>query len=724
MHDLTDYIPYDDFCFVDCETRSAPGQDDPRWESILTTSTDRYSDNAWPIIITWAFGVDGPVRRWVSRDITRPPERADLPPELLEWDGYFAAWNSGFDRKILRTHFGPDVGDWLDMMAQASYNNMPLGLDRAAKSCGLEGKMEKGKALIKMFCTPDGATPEEQPEAWDQFCVYADVDVEQMQAVAKGSLPVPYSIWRELWTSERINDRGLPYDRAMAAGGAAIADAYADRLSAVMTEITGGDITSPKQFVRHRAWVWERVRGNPFLAQHMIIAQRTVEGVEEFVLKMDRPRITKMLAALETLNEGEGLTDEEFAVMQLLTEREYGASAAPAKFTKMLAMANKDGRLTGQYVFAGATQTGRYSSRGVQLHNMTNRPLGDLEMEEGVAFLMIDGEDIDVFAAAVGNVGKGLSLMIRPTITAGPRKLLVWGDWANVEARGLPWLAKAEKRLDVFRAIDADPENTPDVYLQAAAGMYNMDADKLLEGHKAKDKDVKGLRQKGKIAELALGFAGGAGALQSMAANYGMSFGADEAQDIVNRWRAANAWAVEFWDEVWAAFLGAVQNVGTRHDAGRVSYEAMHVGDQIWVACYLPDNRPIFYRNVRERIDIEYDAFDADVVVSRTSKLSFEGEAGVKFLWKGILVENVTQATCASILRETLGRLEDDSVDNSHMPVVGHTHDEIILEVDDTAVAEAASSLEKAMLHPSPWLGGLPLGADISAHKWYSKAVD
>ena len=275
----------------------------------------------------------------------------------------------------------------------------------------------------------------------------------------------------------------------------------------------------------------------------------------------------------------------------------------------------------------------------------------------------------------------------------------------------------------MFRAIDADPDNTPDVYLQAAAGMYNLDAFELLEGHKAKDADVKGLRQKGKIAELALGFAGGAGALQSMAANYGMSFGQEEAQDIVNRWRAANEWATDFWDEVWNAFVNAVQKVGTPFEAGRVTYEAMHVGNEVWVACYLPDNRPLFYRNVRERVSIEYDPFDADVVLSRASKLSFEGEAGIKYLWKGILVENITQAACASILRETLGRLDADPM-LDFMPVVGHTHDEIILEVDEMYADAAETELGKAMLHAPAWHDGLPLGADISVNKWYSKAID
>jgi hypothetical protein len=389
MIDPTDTIPWDDVCFIDSETRSRyVVGGDPRWADITETSADRYAENAWPIIITWAYGIDGPVQTWESRDVTRPPKLEELPAELLKWDGYFAAWNSRFDRLILDRYLKAGVEGWLDMMAHASYNNLPLGLDRAAKACNLEGKKQVGKALIKLFCSPGGPTPVDKPTEWAEFLNYADVDVEQMQAVAAGSFPVPYAIWEEFWVSETINDRGLPFDRRMAEGGRALADAYKERLGEVMSEITDGAITGPQQYARQRAWVWERVRENPLVAQAMIEAHRVVDGEDEYVLKMDRPAIVQMIAALLTLDERQGLTDEEFLVLQLLEEREYGASAAPAKFDKMLAMGTADGRLPGQYVFGGATQTGRYSSKGVQVHNMTRTPIGDLQTESGAAFFL------------------------------------------------------------------------------------------------------------------------------------------------------------------------------------------------------------------------------------------------------------------------------------------------------------------------------------------------
>ncbi len=393
MIDTTDYIPWDDVCFIDCETRSTKPAPDG---DVTKTSTRRYAAQAFPIVITWGYGLDGDVRRWEWSDFTTLPTSDDMPLELLEWGGYFAAWNSAFDRAILNDLLGTHVNVWLDMMVHAGYNNLPLGLDRAAKACGHEGKISIGKTLIKMFCPHDGIHPKDDPDNWKKFGEYADVDITQMQAVAGSSFPVPYAIWEEFWVSERINDRGLPIDTDMAKGGAVIAEAYAAQTNERVRDISDGALYSVRQYDAQRSWVWERVRGNPFVAEHMIVAERNNPdtGEEEFKLKMDRPRITKMIAALCTLDEKEGLTDDEFAVLRFLEEREYGASAAPAKFAKVLDMVMPDGTLPNQYVFGGATQTSRFSSRGVQVHNMTRSTVGDLDAEEAACvYLIEEGEE-------------------------------------------------------------------------------------------------------------------------------------------------------------------------------------------------------------------------------------------------------------------------------------------------------------------------------------------
>lgn len=771
MHDATDVLPWDDICFIDCETRSSADQDDAEIAGDVTnTSTSRYAENAWPIIITWGYGLEGDVFRWENPDITRPPTLDELPQELLEWDGYFAAWNSGFDRKILDRWLKAGVEGWLDMMAHAAYNNLPLSLDRAAKACGLEGKVSAGKALIKKFCSHDGALPEEEPEKWEQFLHYADVDVEQMQAVAAATFPVPFSIWQEFWVSETINDRGLPIDRTMAEGGARLAEQYAEYLGDRVKEISGGEMYSIKQYDKQRDWIWQRVRGSRMVAQHMIKAHRLMEpdevrreierlegeidelqhmkrkaadttrmnkkikriakieaeryadgSFDDYVLEMDRPRITKMLAALETLDEKEGLTDGEYEALLLLTEREWGASAAPAKFQKMLDMALENDRLPNQYVFSGATQTGRYSSRGVQVHNMTRSTVGDVEQEEDAALSLIDGTDLPEFEKKFGNAGKTLSRLIRPTIVAEEGKVLVWGDWSSIEARALPWLAKAEHRLDVFREIDADP-SSPDVYIRAVCDMYGHDLAETWAKHKNKDPWAKGERNKGKVAELALGFLGGTGALDNMAAAYGLAFEASESQDIVDRWREANQWAMDFGDECWEAFLSAFKNPGPLYHAGRVAYQGIDLEAETWVVCFLPDGRPLFYRNVRNRKHVEYDPFEPDTIIEESYKLSFEGEDGIKWIWKGILVENTTQAICVSKLRGTLLRLESPGFD--FFETVGHTHDEIITQVTEANAEAAKTVLKREMLVDLGWEDGMPMAADITSHVWYSKAIE
>lgn len=725
MIDITDTIPWEDVCFIDCETRSRVTEN-PAHGDITQTSTRVYADNAWPIVITWAYGTEGKVKRWEAVDVTRPPTREELPAELFEWDGYFAAWNSAFDRAILDRSFGAGIKAWLDMMAHAAYNNLPLNLDGAAKAVGAGGKVQTGKSLIKKFCSPDGMLPQDDPTAWARFLHYADVDIEQMQEVAMSSLPVPFAIWQELWASERINDRGLPIDIDMARGGAALAAEYGEQTNKRVEEYTDGALYSVRQYVKQREWVWDKVKGNPFVAEHMIKAQRDhpeKPGEKEYKLKMDRPRITKLIAALNTVDEEHGLTDGEFAALQFLEEREFGASAAPAKFAKMLDMVRDDGTLPNQYVFSGATQTGRYSSKGVQVHNMTRSTVGDIDAEENACLDLIEGVSLQTFEENYGNAGKALSRLIRPTIVAPKGKTMVWGDWSNIEARALPWLADATKRLEVFEKIDADPEHTPDVYIQAAAGMYNEDMHELFRGHKAKEAHAKSQRQKGKIAELALGFSGGPGALQSMAANYGMIFEAAEAQDIVDRWRKANAWAEKFWDDVWAAFLSAYENPGQNFTAGKVTFQGMDMG-QRWVAMFLPDGRPIFYRNVRSKSVPVYDEFEEDKLIGRETKLAFDagGNEGTKYLWRGLVVENMTQGICASILRRALVTCEKPGL--GFMPVIAHTHDEIVTMTDKRHADAAEAQLARVMMDKAPWMEGLPLGVDITTHQWYSKAVE
>jgi len=735
MKNSTGYIDWADVCFIDSETRSRPGQRNAAWENVTTTSTRRYADGAYPIIITWAVGLEGEVHRWETPDITRPPTRDELPEELRQWAGFFAAFNSGFDRAILDPYFGAGVDHWLDMMAQGAASGLPFGLDKAAKACGHDGKMAAGKRLIQLFCSSDGALPEERPEEWAEFCEYADVDVIAMQHMAASTLPLPIWQWEEFWASERINDRGLPMDKLMLDGAAKVAEAYTSKTNERVHEITDGAMFSVRQYDKQRAWVWDRVGGLPLAAKPMIKAHRVnfETGEDEYKLKLDRPVIQQVIGALLTQDEREGLTDDEYDALLFLEEREFGASNTPGKFAKARdALAPPLGKqpslvLPNQYVFNGAAQTGRFSSRGVQMHNLTNQTVGSFEDELELSELLCDigvGDaevDLEQIEDRWGNVGKALSRMIRPSITAPEGHKLVWGDWSNIEARVLPWLACAEKRLDIFREIDHNPE-AADVYVRGAADMYRKDADELMEQVRLKDPVAKDFRQRGKIAELALGFAGGSGALQSMAAKYGMAFDDDDAKDIVARWRSANWWAVQFWQDLWETFTAAMRNPGELFQCGRLTYQSFDYLGSRTVACILPDGRPILYRNLREKTFIVYDEFEPDKIVERDTQLVFDGPEGPKKVWKGLLAENVTQGAAASVLRWTLRLLDQEARET--MPVVGHTHDEIITEVLEDDAEEARGVLEACMTHDFGWNEGLPAAADITAGVAYTKTED
>jgi len=275
------YIDWDEVCFIDSETRSLPGQKRPAWENVTTTSTRRYAKGAYPIVITWAHGLEGPVQRWATKDISRPPTIEELPEELRRWAGYFAAHNSGFDRAILDGYFEAGVEGWLDMMAQCAASGLPFGLDMAAKACGHEGKISSGKNLIRMFCTPDGETPESKPAQWQEFLEYADMDVEAMQHVAASTLPLPRWQWEEFWASERINDRGLPMDPDVLRGGSTLATAYDEQTAERIKDITDGEMYSVRQYVKQRDWVFERVRGLPMVMEHMVKAHRADRGARD-----------------------------------------------------------------------------------------------------------------------------------------------------------------------------------------------------------------------------------------------------------------------------------------------------------------------------------------------------------------------------------------------------------------------------------------------------------
>jgi DNA polymerase len=449
---------------------------------------------------------------------------------------------------------------------------------------------------------------------------------------------------------------------------------------------------------------------------------------------LTRRRVDKLLGYVRTQIDGDHMPAYEKElrdIERVLQIRLYGGSKTPAKFGKALAQ-QVDGTLFGQYTFNGAAQTGRASSRGVQIHNLARDYLP--YEYEAIEALIGDGRPLasyDQFAALGDDtpVSRKLSLLIRPAFVPDPGYCFVWSDWSQIEARILPWLAGDEVgaliRMKIFQEVDANPK-LPDLYTRTAATLSHCDVEQV----------TKPMRQRGKVAELALGFGGGVGALQAMAANYGLYLDDAEAKATVEAWRAANYWCVQFWGHHWAAnnpddtaasagLWGAIHRAmecpGVAQHAGRLSYvfiQGYLPGDYHGsLLCVLPSGRIMTYRDLRSEMVDDLD--DDDNVIGQSRKLRFSrGLSRINF-WHGIACENVVQATAADFLRGTIRRLNVAGHD-----VRLHTHDEIVMQARDTQkdIARAVLDLRYCMQSGFNWSQGLPLMSEERIESFYTKS--
>jgi DNA polymerase len=444
----------------------------------------------------------------------------------------------------------------------------------------------------------------------------------------------------------------------------------------------------------------------------------------ELAFSLKRARVEQLLAMLDVKRANGGLSADEMKAYEVATLRLYGAGASPKKFARLAAQ-QVDGVLRGQYRFAGAGQTGRTTSRGAQIQNLTRDVLGeDGAAEAALVDAIAEGCSYAKLAAAEPvnvPVARKLALLVRPAIIAGPGKVFVWSDWSAIEARVTPWLAaspSAETVLDIFRANDADPTR-PDIYMTTAAGIL----------HKNDPAGItKTERGIGKVAVLALGFGGSIGALKNMALNYRIHLDDAEARHIVDAWRAANPWAPEFWGAhrdgesfgLWGAAMRAWEIPGQITTAGRLAfvYRGDYLGGSLFMA--LPSGRLLTYPRPRWR-DVDVLDRNGNATGEKRSELSFRRARGRAKLWHGTLCENAVQATAADILRATVTRIETNPA-LAFMPIRMTTHDEIVCEVDEARAEEAKMLLRREMLTLPDWAAGLPLQSEESICAWYTKA--
>jgi len=654
------------------------------------------------ICMGWAFDDDEP-QLWIPGD--------SIPDKVVEHferneTASIHAHNAQFERLIIKHQLvkhDPRLANKLSLdtfyctAAQARARALPGGLDDLGACLGLSvQKDRRGKELIKLLSIPQKDTNEFRydedllQEMYD-YCL-TDVTVERAAAKATPSLTDD-----EHWdwvVSEMVNDAGIKVDVEFAAAAADYADEEVAEISAELSEVTGGRITSPKQYQRIKEFMStvmvsdERVRKAMTTVK---IDRRT--GDEQRRISLDRDARTK-LQALE-LEEPGTLPDNISKMIELVAE---AGRSSVSKYNNMVSRAGDGDRVRGAYIFSGAGQTGRYSSVGLQVHNL---PRNTAQDPDAVRKDVLDRVEL------VG-VMDTLSSMLRPSLIADHGHQYVCGDWSAIEARVLPWISNSdggEGVLDVFRAQDNDPDLS-DVYEVAAANLYGINPSEV-----SKDQ-----RQIGKVIILSSGYQGGYRAFQAMARAYNVTVTDEVARDIIRSWRADNNWACELWSETEAAAKDAVKMPGEIFTVGRLSY--FWPGGTAPLLCQLPSGRILSYPDPQLSSYEGLNGVETELTAIKAQWKPKQGEKewGRISLYGGLLAENATQATAACVLRHAMALAIEDE-----WPLVGTTHDELLLEVRDDEVAEALEALKAIMLDMPGWADGLPMACELWSGARYKK---
>lgn len=631
-------------------------------------------------ILLFGYSVDGGEVRVI--DLAAGEEiPEDILAALSDEDITKWAFNSNFERVCLsewlrrnhQEHFssysveGDTVGDYLDphgwkcSMIWSAYMGLPLSLAGVGAVLGLEEqKLKEGKDLIRYFCVPCKATksnggrtrnlPEHDPEKWEQFKFYNRRDVEVEQSIQKKlqNYPVPDFVWNEFWLDQEINDRGILLDMVLVENAIKLDAVSKDKLSDAMKDIT--ELDNPNSVAQMKQWLSD-------------------QGVEaESLGKKD---VAKMIADDDI--------DED--VTEALILRQQLAKSSVKKYQAMQTAVCRDGRARGMFQFYGANRSGRWAGRIIQLQNLPQNHMDDLEQARG----LVRNGDYEALSMLYDSLPNVLSELIRTAFVSAEGNKFCVADFSAIEARVLSWLAGERWRMDVF-------VNNGDIYCASASAMFGVPVEK--HGQNAE------LRQKGKIAELALGYGGSVGALKSMGA-IEMGLSEEELQPLVDSWRSANPNIVRFWWNVDRAVKKAVKQREPSVIKG-IRFECK--SGMLFIT--LPSGRRLSY--VKPRMGVN--RFDGEAVtyegVGSTKKWERIESYGPKF------VENIVQAISRDILCYAMRTL-------SHCRICAHVHDELIIEIRKDASLQAIC---EQMGRTPPWAEGLVLDADGYETIFYKKS--
>ena len=654
---------------LDLETKSSV--------DIAKCGVYKYSESPDFEILLFGVSVNhGPITVYDLACGDKVPEEiiAALPDDRVTKFAYNAAFErvclSVWLRKNYPQHFrtysvrGDPVQNYLDpsswkcTMVWAAYNGLPLGLDKVGAVLGFEEqKLKEGKELVKYFCCPCRPTkknggrtwnlPHHAPEKWALFKKYNERDVQvemQIQERLK-NYQVPDFVWDEYHLDQEINDRGIMIDQEMVSQALRIDELSKSDLTARMRQKTG--LENPGSVVQMKNYLAEN-------------------GMEVDTLgKKDVAAMIK--AAPENLAE-------------VLALRLQLAKSSVRKYQAMQNAVCADGRCHGMFQFYGANRSGRWAGRLIQLQNLPQNHLEDLEAARGLVKVG-DYEMLDMLYDSVPGV---LSELIRTAFIPRPGYKFIVSDFSAIEARVLSHLAHEEWRAEVFR-------EGRDIYCESASRMFGVPVEK--HGQNSH------LRQRGKVAELALGYGGSIGALRAMGAT-DMGIPEEELQPLVNMWRSSNPNIVAYWWAVDRAVKDAITQ-RTRTQVGDITFEMRN--GMLFIT--LPSGRKLAY--VKPRIG--ENRFGGESVtymgIDTTKHWSRIESYGPKF------VENIVQAVSRDILAYAMRTL-------SHCFICGHVHDELIIECSPDVSLDAIC---QQMGRTPPWIPGIELRADGYECSFYQK---
>jgi len=583
-------------------------------------------------------------------------------PTITKW-----AFNAQFERICLSRFLGFSAGTYLDptgwhcTMVWSATLGLPLSLEGVGAVLGLEKqKLQEGKSLIKYFCVPCAATktnggrrrnlPQHDKEKWETLKAYNKRDVETELGIQEklSKFPVSDTEWKNYSLDQIINDRGITLDMDFVEQAICCDEVTKTRLRSVMQSLTNLD--NPNSVQQMKEW----------LADNGLETDTLGKATVAELIKNAPPDLAEVLSLRQEL-----------------------AKSSVKKYTAMENVVGKDGRARGLIQFYGANRTGRYAGRLIQVQNLPQNHLPDLEDARN----LIKSGLFDAVDMLYDSTSGVLSELIRTAFVPKDGSRFIVADFSAIEARIIAWFAGEKWRMDVF-------ENGGDIYCASASQMFHVPVEKNgVNSH---------LRQKGKIAELALGYGGSVGALKAMGALQ-MGVLEEELRPLVNAWRQSNPRIVKLWWDVDKAAMTAVRQKTTTETHGiRFSYQS----GMLFIT--LPSGRNLVY--VKPRIGINQFGSDA---------IDYEGVGGTK-KWERIesygpkFVENIVQATARDILAEAMLRLSACGFE-----IVMHVHDEAVLEVP--AGISSVDEVCRIMAAKPKWASGLLLSADGFECDFYKK---